>query len=154
MDRRNLKPFYTGIPLECLQRIGETMREGYDKYDQNAWDRFYQKEFTPEDFLEAFNNLIEHSYRAYDEIANGKLHNGAEDHLGHAIGNLIMIMWATENGKLPNKLQVNMSEGNPLLAPTYEDNTLNQDQVEEVLAKEDDTMKTKILKAFNLKVAN
>jgi len=154
MDRRNLKPFYTGIPFEVLQRIGNTMREGYDKYDKNSWDRFYQTDFTPEDFLEAFNNLIEHSYRAYDEITTGKIHNGGEDHLGHAIGNLVMIMWATENGKLPNKLHVNMSVGNPLLAPTYEDNSPNEGQNEAIAEIEDNSVKSRILKAFNLKVNN
>ena len=126
------------------------MREGFDNYDKNAWERFYQQEFQPEDFLEAFNNLIEHTFCAYDEIANGKIHNGGEDHLGHAIGNLIMIMWATENGKLPNKLQVNMSEGNPSLAPTYEDNVI-EEQPEPVETPE--TMGNKILQALKLKVS-
>jgi len=150
MNRQNLKPFYTGIPVECLRRIGDTMREGFDNYDKNAWERMYQQDFQPEDFLEKFNNLIEHTYCAYDEIANGKIHNGGEDHLGHAIGNLIMIMWATENGKLPNKLQVNLSEGNPLLAPTYED-TVIEEQPETIETPE--TMGNKILQALKLKVS-
>jgi hypothetical protein len=105
-ERRGLKPMYTGIPLEVLRRIGDTYREGFFNYDeQNTWERYYQTGLTPEDFLEVFNNAIEHLYKAYDEIVNGKVHDGNEDQLAHAVVNLCMIMWATENGKLPNKMQ-------------------------------------------------
>jgi len=105
-ERRGLKPMYTGIPLEVLRRIGDTYREGFYNYDeQNTWERYYQTFLTPEDFLEVFNNAIEHLYKAYDEIVNGKVHDGNEDQLAHAVVNLCIIMWATENGKLPNKMQ-------------------------------------------------
>lgn len=104
-DTRKRKPFYTGIPVEVMQRIGKTMLEGLTNYDPSIWDRFYQKNFQPEDYLMSFDHAIEHTYKAYDEIVRGKIHDGGEDHLSHAASNLIMIIWATENGMLPNKLQ-------------------------------------------------
>lgn len=155
IEKRGLKPLYTGIPIEVLRRIGETYREGFYKYDnQDPWEQYY-KSLSPEDFLEMFNNAIEHLFNAYDEINNGELHDGNEDHFAHAVVNLCMIMWATENGKLPNKLQVNMSIENPTTSRPdviFEDDDAGS--VEEIPAKEEDSMKTKILKAFNLKVNN
>ncbi|CAB4142713.1 hypothetical protein UFOVP434_32 [uncultured Caudovirales phage] len=105
-ETRGLKPFYMGIPIEVLRRIGDTYREGFYKYDeQNPWTRYYQKEMLPNDFLEVFNNAVEHLFNGYDEIANGNIHEGGEDHLAHAVVNLCMIIWATEKGFLPNKLR-------------------------------------------------
>lgn len=119
--RREDKPFYMGIPLEVMNRIGQTLREGAIKFEENPWERFYQTKSSPEDFLEFYEHVIAHVYKAYDEMVNGKVHDGSEDHLGHALVNLIMIAWAQENGKLPNKMQ-SLIQGNPALAPTYEDN--------------------------------
>jgi len=101
--KRGLKPFYMGLPIKVLRRIGETCREGFYKYDSSPWDRYYQKELSPEDFLEIYNNAVEHLFNSYDEIVNGTIIDGEEDHLAHAVVNLCMIMWATESGKLPNK---------------------------------------------------
>ncbi len=139
---RGLKPLYTGIPIEVLRRIGETFREGFYKYDkQNPWEQYY-KTLTPEDFLEVFNNAIEHLFNAYDEINNGKVHDGDEDHLSHAVVNLIMVMWATENNKLPNKLQVNLS----IQEPPVEEITFPEP------VEQQDSTASKIYNALKLKL--
>lgn len=83
------------------------MSEGAEKYSEGPWERYYQEHASPENFLSMFDHAVEHLYKAYDEIITGKVHSGAEDHLGHALANLVMLTWATENGKLPNKLQAN-----------------------------------------------
>lgn len=103
--QREGKPFYAAIPYPVLKRIGLTWREGLNHYDPSTWDRFYQQNFTPEDFIEAYNHAIDHMGKAMDEIMNGKIHDGDEDHLSHAAVNIMMMMWATEEGKLPNKLE-------------------------------------------------
>ena len=114
--RREDKPFYMGIPLEVMNR---TLREGAIKFEENPWERFYQTKSSPEDFLEFFDHTIAHVYKAYDEMANGKIHDGGEDHLGHALVNLVMIAWAQENGKLPNKMQSLISVEDEPTAPIY-----------------------------------
>lgn len=139
---REPRPFHMGIPYEVLRRISLTFGEGKIKYDPDAWERFYQTRSTPEDFLEYFDHAIEHIYKAYDEMVTGRIHDGAEDQLAHAIVNLCMIAWAQENNKLPNKMQ-SLISGNSALAPTYEDNG-----VEEVLPAKELTLVDKIVQSF------
>jgi hypothetical protein len=103
--QRSYVPFYSSMPLAVFQRIASTFSEGLEKYDPSLWERMYQKDYTPEDFLKMFDHAIEHIYKGIDEVVNGKIHDGAEDQLAHAVVNLIMIMWGTENGRLPNKLK-------------------------------------------------
>ena len=140
-DGRTITPFYMGIPLEVLRRIAETFSEGRIKYDSSSWERYYQTNFQPEDYLKAFDHCIEHVFKAYSEIIDGKIHDGGEDHIAHAIVNLCMIIWATENGKLPNKLEVNM-----LISPTEE-----AEIIPAVEPPEDSSIGDKILKAFYIK---
>jgi hypothetical protein len=126
-ETRERKPFYSAIPLEVMRRVGLTLTEGLNNYDPSIWDRYYQQKFQPEDFLMSFDHAIEHIYKGYDEMVNGRIHDGNEDHIAHAIANLMMIVWATENGKLPNKLQQTyMDEAKTLeILQNYENDNLN-----------------------------
>lgn len=109
VNLRGERPYYAGIPYEALKRIALAANEGFIKYDKfNVFEQTY-KTLSPEDFILMFNHVIDHVYKALDEVQNGSIHNGKEDHLGHAAMNLCMIMWATEKMKLPNKT-VNLIE--------------------------------------------
>jgi hypothetical protein len=148
-QKRDPRPFYMGLPLEVFSRIAETYQEGVIKYDSSAWERFYQKKARPEDFLKMFDHAVKHIFEAYDEIVNGKIHNGLEDNLAHAVVNLCMIMWATENGMLPNKLKVIPYIKNE----TENENNLEEENYPNIENKETnekltDTPTTKLLKLF------
>jgi hypothetical protein len=65
------------IPLEGLKRLGRTLKEGAEKYDDHNW-RYGFKWSNPA------NHALQHIYKflAGDE---------SEDHLGHAMANLFFL---------------------------------------------------------------
>jgi hypothetical protein len=148
-QKRDPRPFYMGLPLEVFSRIAETYQEGVIKYDSSAWERFYQKKAHPEDFLKMFDHAVKHIFEAYDEIVNGKIHNGLEDNLAHAVVNLCMIMWATENGMLPNKLKV-MNVIPDLMNESFADQEeeTEKESIDEKSEEKNETPTTKLLKIF------
>lgn len=148
------RPFYTGVPIEFNRRVGSAFGKGLQKYDENIWERNYQN-FTPEEFLLRFNHVLEHLYLANDEIVHGKIHSDLEDHLGHAAAGIAMLIWATENGKLPNKLQAglnifqNISKADTVIVEAISDIACENNDPETPV--KEDSVGIKILKAFNLK---
>jgi hypothetical protein len=143
------RPFYMGLPLEVFNRIAETYQEGVNKYDSSPWERFYQKNAKPDDYLKMFDHAVKHIFEAYDEIVNGKIHGGAEDNLAHAVVNLCMIMWATENGMLPNKLKV-MNVIPDLMNESFanQEEEKEKESIDKKSEEKNENPTTKLLKIF------
>jgi hypothetical protein len=88
--RSDLKPMYQLIPLEGLRRLGVTLTEGHLKYDPSLYERNWQ--LGDEDFAAGcFDHAIEHLYK-------WRVGDTEEDHLGHALANLMFLCWYEDNG--------------------------------------------------------
>ena len=90
VKRGDLKPMYQLIPLEGLRRLGITLTDGHLRYDKSLYERNWKK--GDADFAAGcFDHAIEHLYNWRDGDID-------EDHLGHALANLMFLCWYEDNG--------------------------------------------------------
>jgi hypothetical protein len=88
--RGDLKPMYQLIPLAGLKRLALTLTEGHLRYDPSLYVRNWQ--LGDEAFAAGcLDHAIEHLY-------HWRIGATDEDHLGHALANLMFLAWYEDNG--------------------------------------------------------
>lgn len=100
--RSEKKPRYFDLGTGIFIRGGRAMAEGHEKYEKNLppGHKNFQKGDT-EFAIEAFNHLFEHVLLYRDQLLD-RLHGRTpvedEDHLGHAVANLVMLDYYETHG--------------------------------------------------------
>lgn len=105
--RSDHKPYYREIPVAALRRLGETLREGAIKYNEQPWDSNWQKGdlmFA----LDCIDHLGDH-LACYAESVKarlaGKPTRDEEDHLGHLLANAAFLCWFEEQGMFASRAE-------------------------------------------------
>lgn len=84
-------PYFRCIPVAGLIRLAETLQEGADKYNENVYDQNWRKATTPEYAAQCFDHAILHLYKWVEGFTD-------EDHLGHAMANLMFLAHFEDTG--------------------------------------------------------
>ena len=104
--RSDHKPYYREIPVAVLRRLGEALREGALKYNEQPWDSNWQKgDLTFA--LDCIDHLGDH-FACYAESVKarlaGKPTRDEEDHLGHLLANAAFLAWFEERGMFVSRV--------------------------------------------------
>lgn len=88
--RCDRKPPFSLVPIELMEAVAETRREGDVKYGAGNW-MLGSKEF----FTDCLSHGIQHLIDApWDETES------LETHFGHAATNIAFMLWALKRGKI------------------------------------------------------